>query len=77
MARSTTAKMTYERGLLSIGRFVRLFSESKTNAIPARLIRATRQGGEVHPKGHKGTIWAPWDQIHDWIGKNGGPAPMP
>jgi len=74
---ASSTQMTYERGVLSVGRYVRVFSESKQHALPARLVSASRKGGEVHPKGHKGTVWLPWHQIHDWVSKNGGPAPTP
>lgn len=72
--------MTYERGLLCIGRYVRVLADkhtSKQHAMPARLVAAYKNGGEVILPNHRKRELIPWDSIHDWVSKNGGPAPMP
>lgn len=73
--------MTYERGLLCIGRYVRVFASdrtaSKQHAVPGKLVAAYKNGGEVILPNHRKRELIPWDSIHDWVGKNGGPAPFP
>lgn len=68
--------MTYEQGLLCIGRRVRVFRSDKCHANPATLKEAHKKWAVVRIDGHGKDENLPWSQVADWVSANGGPAPV-
>lgn len=71
-------KITYEVGLLNIGRQIKTFDHgSNQHGAPATLTEVFRTHAMVTPHGHKSAVRKEWDDIRDWTSRNENPLKMP
>lgn len=71
-------EMWYERGLMCVGRRVRVHGDwASGHARTGTLLRATKKGGVVKIDGRAQEEFARWENIHYWISGNNGVLPEP